>query len=241
MTEPSSRFAVVTAIYDAYDTVKPVMPQVDRTFGYEVQVPIDWVLVTDSPTTVSEAKAAGWRTVLDRQHRFKQATGHNHPNRLAKIPKLFPWRYTQADWSVWVDASFRITSPTFVGDVLEYARPIAQFRHPWRDCLYDEAAFSDTLPKYQHERMAMLQQAQRYRRQGFTDHWGLWATGVIARQHTHDVKEMSRWWAHEIDEGSYQDQVSHPWACATAGVRPVDLPGDHITNAWLKYEGSARH
>lgn len=238
---PGANFAVVSAIYDHYDTVKPIVEQMDRTFGYKVPVPVDWVMVTDAVDTAEEAKAAGWRPVLDPQGRFRETTGHDHPNRLAKLPKLYPWNYTRATWSVWVDASFRIMSPTFVGDVLEYARPLAQFKHPWRDCAYAEAEFSDSLPKYEYERMHMLRATQRYRRLGFPEHWGLWATGVIARHHTSEVKDMSRWWGHEINEGSYQDQVSHPWACATAGVRPLDLPGDHITNAWLKYEGSARH
>lgn len=233
-------FAVVSAIYDRYDTVKPVMPQFERMAGIPCPVLVDWVMVTDRPDTAEEAAAAGWRTVIDPQSQLAER-GHAHPNRLAKIPKLFPWRYTRANWSIWVDASFRITSGNFVGDVLEHAQPLAQFRHPWRDCLYTEAEFSDGLAKYADERMSMLRQTQRYRRLDFPEHWGLWATGVIARHHTTAVREMSHYWNWEIENGSYQDQVSHPFACKSAGLRPVELPGDHVTNPWLKYEGSERH
>lgn len=230
--------AVVTAIYDGYDTVKPVMPQVDRSFGYQAGVRVDWVLVTDDPGKLTEAEPgalSGWRIEVDRRPGM-------HPNRAAKYPKFLPHIYTQAPLTVWVDGSYRITSPHFVSEVQGYANPIAQFVHPWRDCALDEAEFSKTLPKYAGE--PLPEQAAHYRGLNHPEHWGLWATGVIVMDHIGSwqlLTKFGQYWLDEVKKWSFQDQVSEPYALQTCGIRPTALPGDHLTNPWLKYEGSARH
>jgi hypothetical protein len=138
-----------------------------------------------------------------------------------------------------VDASFRVVSDRFAVEVLAYADPIAQFAHPWRDCLYDEAAHSALLPKYAGE--PIIEQGTHYRAAGHPEHWGLWAAGVIARQHTRQVWELGEAWAAEIGAWSFQDQISQPYALRAVGLRPAALPGTHLANQWLKYEGSGRH
>jgi hypothetical protein len=214
--------AVVTSVYDAYDTVKPPMEQ----HGLDVE----WVCVTDG----SVAVPAGWRAV------FEPSRGLS-PMRAAKRAKLEPWRYTDAPASVWIDASYRVTSPYFVGEALGHAHEagIAQFVHPWRDCLYAEADASMALPKYAGEPLA--EQRVTYWADYHPEHWGLWAAGVIARWHTDKVRGMCAEWNDHIETWSFQDQVSQPYVLRKWGMRPASLPGDHINNSWLSYEGSARH
>ncbi len=220
--------AVITAIYGAYDTLKPVMPQA----GLDV----DWVLVTDDPTF--RGAALGWRVV------YLPRPGV-HPNRAAKQPKLFPWEFTPARRSVWLDASFRVTSPRFVAGALgcvDEIDPVGQFVHPWRDCVYDEAEASRALPKYAGEDFG--DQAAGYRDvMCHPEHWGLWATGVIARSDHSDrrTRNLSDTWSELIDAGTFQDQVSQPVALRCSGLRPVPLPGTHFANPWVTYEGSGRH
>lgn len=216
--------AVITAVYDAYDTLKPTMPQRD--------VDVDWVFVTDDPAYRTVHRALGWRVVYEPRPGV-------HPNRAAKRPKFLPWQYTDALGSVWVDASFRIRSDTFVSDVIGYANPIAQFVHPWRDCIYTEATESTLLGKYHGEPVA--RQAGRYRQQGHPENWGLWATGVIARWHDPATRNLGIAWLDETDHESFQDQISQPYVLRRTGLRPASLPGDHLTNDWLTYEGSGRH
>lgn len=227
MTRPDA--AVVQALYGGYDTLKPVMPQA----GLDV----DWVLVTDDASLRSSA--LGWRVV----HLPRPGV---HPNRAAKAPKMSPWEYTDADSSVWLDASFRVTSPDFVAGALACASttfssdPVAQFVHPWRDCAFDEAEESAKLAKYAGEDFGP--QVKDARELGHPDHWGLWATGVIARRHAHElVRECSAIWADLIERFTFQDQVSQPVALRLAGLRPAPLPGTHFANPWLTYEGSERH
>ncbi|NUS83669.1 MAG: DUF616 domain-containing protein [Streptomyces sp.] len=222
-----SDVAVLSAVYDGYDDLKAVLPQ----DGVEV----DWVFVTDDPAMADVKEFRGWRVV------FEPRPGV-HPNRAAKHPKYEPWKYTDAAVSLWVDASFRIVSSRFAVEAtagLTDAEPIAQFQHPWRDCLFAEARESAGLAKYAGE--PVLEQAEDYRRAGHPEGWGLWATGVIGRRHTEAVRKMGWLWLAETYRWSFQDQVSQPFALREKGLRPMVWPGNHLATPWLAYEGSARH
>lgn len=216
-----SDVAIITAIYDQYDLLKPVCPQ-----SY---LDVEWIFVTDNPPEDDQ----GWTVV----HEPRPGV---HPNRAAKRPKFLPWKYTDAPRSIWVDGSFRIISQDFAREVLEYAHPIAQFEHPWRDCLFAEADECRSIGKYQPSN-DLARQRELYASFGHPEHWGLWATGVIAREHTEQVKAMGHAWLREVEQWSYQDQVSQPYVLRTAGLRPRRLPGNHLANYWLQYEGSTRH
>jgi hypothetical protein len=216
--------AIVTAIYNGYDTLKPPCPQAD--------VDAEWVCITDDVKQLNPKAADGWTLVCEPRPGM-------HPNRAAKRPKFQPWEYTSAAASIWVDASFRVVSDRFATEALALADPIAQFVHPWRDCLYDEAAESLTKEKYRGEPIA--EQAACYRARGHPEHWGLWACGVIARRHTDAIRQLGAAWAHEVNEWSLQDQISQPFVLREAGLRPTGFPGQHLANGWLAYEGSARH
>lgn len=217
--------AIISALYDAYDELHAICPQ----DGVE----IDWVLVTDDAALASGAvDRKGWRVVYEPRPDL-------HPNRAAKRPKILPWCYTAAEQSVWIDASFSVLSPTFAAEALACAHPVAQFTHPWRDCIYDEADLTMTLPKYDGEPIAA--QVAHYRAQGHPAHWGLWATGVIARHHTQGVKAFGYRWLADCLQWSYQDQLSHPPALRTVGLRPESFPGTYLDHPWLEHRPSVRH
>ena len=87
------KFALMTAIYDGYDTLKDFTTQdVDD---------VEAICVTDDPLLHSEQ----WNVVYEPRPWV-------HPNRAAKSPKMCPWRYTDADVVVWADASLIITCGT---------------------------------------------------------------------------------------------------------------------------------
>jgi hypothetical protein len=221
---PTADVAIITAIYDNYDSLKPVCEQSG--------INAEWIVVTDNPGL----EAPGYLKFIVQ---YRKELPYSHPNRHAKYPKLFPWEFTPAPASIWIDASFKVTSPDFAVEALSYAQPIAQFKHPWRDCIYDEAIASIGIPKYAGE--PIDKQSGHYSSLGFPEHFGLWATGVIARQHTKEVQNHSKVWNVEIAAGSFQDQLSEPVAFWTAGLRPIEFPGTHFSNKWLSYEGSGRH
>ena len=241
------RATVLTAVMDSYDSLKPVYPQ----DGADV----NWVCFTDSMQLLNESELVVGR---DKGGQYESGMYHPtgweirhydrpvdvHPNRAAKRPKVNPAAYTTAPASVWLDASFRVVSPRFVADTVATAEAglgIAQFGHPWRDSLYAEAEASIELPKYLSEILTLRQQVEGYRNAGMPDHWGLWATGLIARVHRPEVLRWGRIWGAEIARNSFQDQVSHPYALWKCNLRPENLPGTHFANDHVVYEGSGRH
>lgn len=217
-----SKIAIITGIYDDYDTLKPTIDQ---------SVEVEWICVTD---TMINKENKGWKIVYEPRW-------HLHPNRAAKTPKCLPWLYTDCDASIWIDASYQVKSWVFAEDAMAHANPIAQFTHPWRNCAYAEAEESLKLPKYADERTNIERFVRTLRDRGHPDNWGLWATGVIARKHTVNVNDAGSDWLADLHNYSYQDQLSHPDNMRRYGIRPVSFPGTHLSNDWLSYEGSGRH
>ena len=213
------RVAILTAVYDDYDDLKPILEQE----GVEAE----WICVTDK-----ERPGHGWRVVVEPRP-------GQHPNVAAKRPKMLPWEYTDAPCSIWIDASFAVRSAAMASDVLQYADPIAQFRHPWRDCVYAEAAESGRLTKYEGQPLAA--QMEQYQSWGHPEHWGLWSTGFIARRHTPEVRLLGERWLRTCQEWSFQDQISEAVHLRLLGLRPQEIPGCHTGNSWVDYQGSSRH
>lgn len=213
---------LLTAIYDDYDLLKFTVPQ---------SIECDWVCVTDNPSWPTSYN--GWSIVYEPRY-------HVHPNRAAKTPKMLPWLYTDTPSSIWIDASFHVLSPTFAEEALSYANPIAQFTHPWRDCAYAEAEESILLTN-KYGSQPLVDQIAHLRNEGHPEHWGLWATGVIARYHTPQVIKMGSDWLAETYMFSFQDQISHPDVCRRNGLRPTNFPGTYFDGPWVSYAGSGRH
>jgi len=217
------RVAIITAIYDDYDTLKP--------FPGQEGVECAHICVTDK----MQAEAHGWQIVVEPRPFM-------HPNIAAKRPKTKPWNYTAAEVTIWLDASFAITSPHFARDMASLVRnssPIAQFKHPWRDCVYDEAEASKALAKYQG--LPIDQQMDWYRNQGHVAHWGLWATGIIVRSRDSLVAQHGEQWLLHCQEWGFQDQLSEAPLLNRFGLRAAEIPGTHLANEWLQYQGSGRH
>lgn len=224
--------AIITANYDNYDTIKPVIEQSGAK--------VEWVAVTDDYNLVKGGPHSYEGYTLHYQPRENL-----HPNRAAKFPKMKPQEYTNADKSVWIDASFRVTSSTFAIDILDILEEtdIAQFEHPWRDCIFDEAEETLKLARYADVHDLVNFQIDTYLNPPVSHprHWGLWATGIIARNHTSVVNDFGRDWLFDNLNFSYQDQISHPPTLRYHNLRPFALPGTHFSNPWLSYEGSGRH
>jgi len=213
---------LITAVYAGYDIPKPACPQEG--------LDCEHVLVTDDPGI--RDGHLGWRVVLEPRP-------GTHPCRAAKHAKFRPWEYTDAPASAWIDGSVRVTSASFAAEALALADPVAQFAHPDRDCIYDEAAVSAGIGKYAAEPVGA--QAACYRIAGHPEHWGLWAATVIARRHTPQVVALGARWTAEVDRWSFQDQVSEPYVLRNLGLRPAILPGNYRSNEWLRVEASGKH
>lgn len=209
--------AVITAVYGDYDTLKEPVAQTRD---------VDWICVTDR-----EREPNGWRLIV-------RPSGLS-PSLAAKRPKMLPWEFTQCRRSIWIDASFAVSSPVMAEELMARAHPIAQFAHPDRDCVYEEGLFSAAMPKYAN--LPISQQLAAYRADGHPDHWGLWAAGIIAREHTDQVRKLGELWLEQCMFWGIQDQISQAPVLRSLDMRPVSIPGSVYANPWLRYQGSAKH
>lgn len=211
--------AIITSIYGDYDTLKPVLPQSRE---------VDWICVTDR-----DRESNGWRLII------RPKPPGVSDNLAAKAAKMQPWNFTQCRRSIWLDASFDVSSADMAAQLMARAHPIAQFAHPDRDCVYEEGEFSLTMAKYSH--LPIRQQLACYRADGHPEHWGLWACGIIARDHTDSVRALGECWLKECAYWGIQDQISQAPMLRELNMRPVSIPGSVYANPWTEYMGSAKH
>jgi hypothetical protein len=144
--------------------------------------------------------------------------------------ELFPY----AEQSLWVDSTFSLAvDPRYLVDASLKNTDVALFSHPWRDCIYDEAAacFADglDLPERIHGQM------ERYRAEAYPARNGLAACGILLRRHTPAIAELNRTWWAEIVRHSVRDQLSFDYVCWRLGVRYRTLAGDYYHNAYFRY------
>lgn len=148
-------------------------------------------------------------------------------SRKYKIPNLFP----EYDLSLYTDASFRIR-----GDLNELVKDKTQGiwlnRHPQRQCAYEEAEIVKR--KKLDEEPLINKQITRYHQEGFPEQYGLWRCGILIRNPKDErVTELCKLWWDEVENGSYRDQISFPYACFKTGVTPNEIPHGQ-TNHFLK-------
>ena len=200
------RIAAVCAIYGGYDLIPPVPEGVD-----------DAVLITDTPVR------SGWRNVVE--------PSGEHPRMAAKRPRCRPDLYTDCDASLWIDGSVHVLDDRFVRLVRERLsqHDIVLWDHPEdRDCFLQEAQHCHDWPKYRDG--PLLEQAQHYLDEGMPEHFGLWATGSIARRHTDRMRALGDAWLDEMKRWTIQDQVSLPYLLWRDGIVPGTFGIDQLDN-----------
>ena len=200
------RLAAVCAIYGGYDLIPPVPEGVD-----------DAVLVTDVPVR------SGWRNVVE--------PSGAHPRLAAKRPRCRPDLYTDCEASLWIDGSIHVLDDRFIRLVRERLEQheLVLWDHPEdRDCFLEEARHCHDWPKYRDG--PLLAQAEHYLAQGMPEHFGLWATGSIARRHTDRMRALGDAWLDEMERWTIQDQVSLPYLLWRDGIVPGTFGIDQLDN-----------
>jgi hypothetical protein len=195
---------VYTAIYGDYDTLRdqPRNTQVAyRCFGDRRQSTRLWQFVPQKRRQIT--------AVLDA--RQCKILAHNF--------------ITDCQYSIWLDSNNRLwDDPIKICDKWLAQANMAVFRHPHRDCIYDEI---EACVRYKKDDPQLMREhVARYKAEGYPEHNGLMATGFIARRHCKEVSEFNNFWWGEVISGSHRDQLSFPYAVWRTGMKIQLLPGN---------------
>ena len=203
------RAVVYTAIFGDYDQLHQPAPQDEQC---------DFICFTDGEIS---SRVGAWRIIhVKADHkihprilakRFKLLSHRIFPDgRLAREYARFSLR-RRVDLSIWVDASIRIKSPSFVRGMRGNLGDgdWAMFVHPDRDCIYEEALICVTLAKCQG--LPILPQVDAYR-STVPPHSGLYACGIIVRRES-SVERLNRvhelWWEENL-KWTYRESAFSP-------------------------------
>jgi hypothetical protein len=212
------RIAVVTTLFGAYDPLPSPPPGFD-----------DAVCVTDNAGDVPE----GWRTVVQ--------SGTDDPRLDGKTAKMQPWRFTDCDAAIFLDASIEVTSPNLRAWVEPQlaANDLVVWSHPeGRACYRDEAAVCWDWPKY--SRYDLRGQVAAYEADGMPERWGLFACGMIGWRFTPEAIAFGDAWLGEQSRWSCQDQVSLPYLLWREG-KPFGIwPANQYQNPHIRIRWDRR-
>lgn len=128
--------------------------------------------------------------------------------------KFFPHLYfPDFEYSLYVDANIRIVgNPAELVSKYMDNNVMACPRHFERNCLYEEANVCIQLGRVNELEVNAL--LERYRGEGFPEHYGLTENNIIYRRHNDGElqKMMDNWWL-AITSGPKRDQLSLMYLC----------------------------
>lgn len=192
-----TRVAIYSALYGRYEAAKPLpvgmtTPCYMFTDDPELDAPGWDIRYVPAPVTLD-----GWRSSPLMQAKWWKT----HPD------QAFGHAF---DVTCWIDASMTLLSADYAELCLD-ALGIddwAMVKHPGRDCIFDEAAVSKTMPRYADADIDA--QVAYYRQIGHPEHWGLFACGANVRRMNRVALDLSHAWWWECATRTWQDQISLP-------------------------------
>ena len=100
---------------------------------------------------------------------------------------------------------------------------IALFKHPERDCAYDEGHL---IQQINFDSMAFVKsQMVFYESQHFMRNYGLWELPCRIQRNTPQIQALMLTWWELICKYSSRDQLSLPYALSYHGITPTVMPG----------------
>jgi hypothetical protein len=208
------RRAVYTVLVGGFDSILPPV---------QIEPELDYIAFVDTPQELP----APWqgRSLASRERNTRiTARWHKlHPHRL--LP--------EHDQSLYVDANIMIKGR--INAVFDQAlgeSPLALFRHPVRDCVYEEA---EVVKRLRYDDAAIVDaQMAFYRAHGLPIRAGLHFGGVLFRRHNDPqlIKLLEDWWR-QLKIFSQRDQLSLTFMLRRHQMTAAELPGTITDNPWF--------
>ena len=111
------------------------------------------------------------------------------------------------DVSVWIDSNTSIDDKLYKYIEENIVNVVTFKNHPNRDCIYEE--IKEVVLRSKETQLMGSSLYDLYKSKGFPEHYGLFETNVIIRQHNNKrVKELMESWWNDIMVNSHRDQLS---------------------------------
>ena len=145
----------------------------------------------------------------------------------SRIHKILIHQYVDTEYSIWIDGNITLlVTPEEMIEKYLKDTDIAVFKHPVRDCIYDEA--TECAKRGLDDPEVLIEQAVTYENDGYAKHKGLCECGVILRRHTKKVEQFNNAWWSEYTRHSKRDQISFMYAIDKVGLRVNAIPEQFI-------------
>lgn len=145
------------------------------------------------------------------------------PRRNSRIQKILSHQYVDTEYSIYLDGNIKLLCTPkeliekYLGDY-----DLAVYKHPTRDCIYDEAIAC--AKKGLDDVETIIEQAKMYEDSGYGKHKGLCECGIIFRRNTPQVKVFEDAWWSEFCRHSRRDQISFMYAIDKVGLPFNQIP-----------------
>lgn len=152
---------------------------------------------------------------------------HSDPTRMCRHLKINPHIYfPEYRYSLWIDSSVQLLDPvaSILNSLLSNHVKLATFKHPFRNCVYEEGKLCMTLQRDDPEvisKYLLLLESENYPRGN-----GLFETGVLFREHKDPkVIKTTMLWNEIVEKFSKRDQLSLSYAIWKTGLPVTVLEG----------------
>ncbi len=145
--------------------------------------------------------------------------------RNAKIYKVLPFLFIQGyDYYIWLDSTHKLEQePEQIIKTYLKHNDVAVFKHPERNCLYEEGRLVKELG-FDHPNL-IDEQLQFYRELNYPQNNGLYELPVRIQRNNEITQKMGLMWWEQICMFSSRDQISFPFVCQKLGLSLSTLPG----------------
>ena len=159
------------------------------------------------------------------------------PRRNAKVAKMLPSLFFDWDYTIYADANVRLNiNPQVWIDKYLAGTDIAMYKHPERNCAYDEIGAcglgNKDLPGSLEETGNWLHNNM------WKKNMGLWCGYLIIRRNTLAVQAFGLTWWELICKLSSRDQLTMPFALAKHKLVPATIPGQICNTPDIDYRPS---
>lgn len=154
--------------------------------------------------------------------------------------KFKPFDFFSCEESIYIDGNISITGDmNFIFDTYLNNHDISVSKHPFRNCLYDEAECCISSKKANYEDVSI--QMSKYLKIGFPKKYGLFENNIIIRKHTDGIKKLMNAWWNEFNLHTKRDQLSFCYILwvHTVTCNPLDV-GPRYSKSYFNFHLHSR-